>query len=69
MTGADVGRRIVEQHDGRTGAELAVSILARSDPALAGRLLGMTIVNAHGGKTGQALAEAMTCASKTTEAF
>ena len=67
MTGADVGRRIVEQHGGRTGVDLAASILARSDAALAGRLLGLSIVKAHGGKTGQALAEAMTCASKTTE--
>ena len=69
MTGADVGRRIVKQHGGRTGVELAVSILARSDPALAGCLLGLSIVEAHNGKTGQALAEAMACASKTTEVF
>jgi len=71
--GTDVGRRIVEQHGGRTGAELAVSVLAQSDPVMAGRLLGMTIVKAYDGKTGGALAEAMaggatSCASKTTEA-
>jgi len=49
----------VERHDGRTGAELAASLLAKSEPEMAGRLLGMAIVEEHGGKTGEELAAAM----------
>jgi len=59
MTGQELGRRIVERHDGRTGAELAASLLAKSEPEMAGRLLGMAIVEEHGGKTGEELAAAM----------
>lgn len=59
MKAADVGRRIVESHGGKTGEALAVSILARVDPALAGRYVGQRIVDEHGGRTGDALAEEM----------
>lgn len=57
--GTELGRRIVESHGGKTGEALAVSILARTDPALAGRHVGQGIVDGHGGRTGQALAEEM----------
>jgi len=65
MTGQELGRRIVERHDGRMGAELAsmlaelASMLAKSEPEMAGRPLGMAIVEERGGKTGEELAAAM----------
>jgi len=58
---AELGRRMVESHGGKTGEALAVSILAGIDPALAGRYVGQRIVAEHGGRIGQALVEEMSC--------
>ncbi len=53
------GRRIVAEHGGKTGEALVVSVLTRTDPALAGQYVGQRIVDKHGGRTGKALVEEM----------
>ena len=53
--GLDLGHRIVEEHGGKTGADLAVALVARCDQALAGRLAGSQIVSAYGGRRGAGL--------------
>lgn len=53
------GRRIVTEHSGKTGEALAVAILAKTDPALAGRYVGYMIVADNDGRTGVALADAI----------